>query len=156
MSVLSDHIEAFIKASMGDLPQVELCRQALAAQFHCAPSQINYVLATRFAPDLGYVIQSKRGGGGYIRILRINIDKEAYLMALISQGIGEAIRESQARALIDRLYEREVIQGQEARLMRAAVADQTLKAACHEKDILRAAVLKSMLLALAGGAEVEV
>ena len=63
---LSDTIESFIKAMIQeDTPEVELKRNELAEYFHCAPSQINYVLATRFTPDHGYVTSSQRGGGGF-------------------------------------------------------------------------------------------
>ena len=69
---LSDTIEHFIKELMTqEEPEVELRRNELAEYFSCAPSQINYVLATRFTPDNGYIIESRRGGGGYIRIVRI-------------------------------------------------------------------------------------
>ena len=72
MRLLSDSIEDFIKALMADeTPEIELRRNELAEHFQCAPSQINYVLATRFTPDHGYVIESRRGGGGYIRIVRM-------------------------------------------------------------------------------------
>ena len=74
MAQLSDAIEQFIKELMDQEAQIELRRNELAHHFGCAPSQINYVLATRFTPDHGYIIESRRGGGGYIRIFRMAQD----------------------------------------------------------------------------------
>ena len=89
---LSDSIETFIKTLLAeDEPEVELKRNELAEYFGCAPSQINYVLATRFSPDHGYLIESRRGGGGYIRIVRIVQSGAQQLMYLINERIGDAI-----------------------------------------------------------------
>ena len=131
---LSDNIEAFIKAMLQDEEEesCELKRNELAAYFHCAPSQINYVLSTRFTPDHGYVTSSQRGGGGYIRIVRI--------------------RDAQrARSLCAYLAEEGVVSLEDARLMAAAVSGQAWSVPAHEpvKDALRAKVLKSMLLEIA-------
>lgn len=111
---LSDSIESFIKMLMeeGD-PQVELKRNELAEYFGCAPSQINYVLATRFSPEQGYVIESRRGGGGYIRIVRVMYPAGQQMMQLINTRIGDSISEGDARRIISQLAEREVL-GSEA------------------------------------------
>lgn len=86
---LSDSIETFIKELLNDdQPEVELKRNELAEYFNCAPSQINYVLATRFSLASGYVIESRRGGGGCIRIVRVVQDRGQRLMYLINEGIG--------------------------------------------------------------------
>jgi len=150
MSVLCDRIEEFIKQAVAESPQVVLCRRELAAYFGCAPSQINYVLTTRFMGDPCYAIESKRGGGGYIRIARINIDREACLAAVIRRYAGGVLGAQEAGALINSLAQQGILTAQEALLMRAAVADRALKTACKERDALRASVLTSMLLALAG------
>ena len=81
---LSDAIEQFIKTMLTqEAPEVELKRNELAEYFNCAPSQINYVLATRFTPDHGYIIESRRGGGGYIRIFRMAQDTSEHLLYLL-------------------------------------------------------------------------
>lgn len=86
---LSDSIESFIKQMLTDEePEIELRRNELAEYFGCAPSQINYVLATRFSPDHGYMTESRRGGGGYIRIVRVVQDSSQQLLYLINQRIG--------------------------------------------------------------------
>lgn len=92
MARLSDVIEEFIKTLLMESEgQLEVQRNELADYFECAPSQINYVLATRFSLNHGYYIESKRGGGGYIRIVRLDVDKNDYLHYLLREGIGSGI-----------------------------------------------------------------
>lgn len=149
---LSDTIETFIKAMLQeDQPEVELKRNELAEYFHCAPSQINYVLATRFTPDHGYVTSSQRGGGGYIRIVRVQATAQDHLSYLLRERIGESLDAQSAQVLCAQLAERRVVSHEEARLMAAAVSPQALSAPAPEavKDALRAKILKAMLLDVA-------
>lgn len=146
---LSDSIEQFIKTMLAQEEQkVELKRNELAEYFGCAPSQINYVLATRFTPDHGYMIESRRGGGGYIRIFRMQQDTGKQLVYLLNERIGDSISVLSANHLIQQLREREVVTPEEAALMAAAVSPQTLSLPLPEelKDALRAKILKSMLM----------
>ena len=145
---LSDTIESFIKAMIQeDQPEVELKRNELAEYFHCAPSQINYVLATRFTPDHGYVTSSQRGGGGYIRIVRVHQSSGDHLTYLLRERIGESLDAQSAQVLCAQLAERKVVSLEEAQLMAAAVSPQALSAPMPEavKDVLRAKILKYML-----------
>ena len=147
---LSDTIEAFIKAMMQeDQEACELKRNELAEYFHCAPSQINYVLSTRFTPDHGYVITSQRGGGGYVRIVRIHTSRMDRLSYYLNERIGNAIDEQRALIICHQLRDRGAVTDAEAALMAAAVSRQALGVPVPEnlKDILRARILKSMLLA---------
>lgn len=149
---LSDSIETFIKALLAEDEQsVELKRNELAEYFGCAPSQINYVLATRFTLDDGYVIESRRGGGGYIRIVRVVNSNHQQLMYLINERIGQAIPEAEAARLIGQLVERKIITASEGDIMRAAVSSAALGLPLPDamKDALRARSLKSMLTAVA-------
>ena len=146
---LSDSIEQFIKTMLTQEEQeVELKRNELAEYFGCAPSQINYVLATRFTPDHGYIIESRRGGGGYIRIFRMQQDTGKQLVYLLNERIGDSISALSANHLIQQLQEREIVTANEAALMMAAVSAQSLSLPLPEalKDALRAKVLKSMLM----------
>lgn len=149
---LSDSIESFIKMLMeeGD-PQVELKRNELAEYFGCAPSQINYVLATRFSPEQGYVIESRRGGGGYIRIVRVMYPAGQQMMQLINTRIGDSISEGDARRIISQLAEREVLSNETAQVMVAAISGPALAVPMPEtmKDALRARMMRSMLTAAA-------
>ena len=149
---LSDSIESFIKTLMTqEEPEVELKRNELAEYFGCAPSQINYVLATRFSPDHGYIIESRRGGGGNIRIVRVVQTGAQRLMYLTNERIGEAISEPEAVRLIHQLVEQGLISLAEGEIMRAAVSAQALSLPIPDsmKAALRARTLKTMLMTVA-------
>ncbi len=149
MSVLSDTIEQFIKELMSEYEgKIELQRNELAQHFNCAPSQINYVLATRFTPDKGYIIESRRGGGGYIRVLRLSVDTSEHLFRLVTSRIGEQISERDAQDVICRLVDSNAVTKREGALMRAAVSDKALNIPAMLKDNMRAGILKQMLIVL--------
>lgn len=149
---LSDTIEQFIKTMLvDDEQQIELKRNELAEYFNCAPSQINYVLATRFTPDHGYIIESHRGGGGYIRIFRMEQNTGEQLLYLINQRVGDSISYLSASRLIQQLKERVLVTEGEAALMLASIAPQALclPLPADIKDALRAKILKNLLLEVA-------
>ncbi|HIU08518.1 MAG TPA: CtsR family transcriptional regulator [Candidatus Limiplasma pullistercoris] len=149
---LSDAIEQFIKTMLTqEAPEVELKRNELAEYFNCAPSQINYVLATRFTPDHGYIIESRRGGGGYIRIFRMAQDTSEQLIYLLNQRVGDSIDALAASHLVQQLRERELVTNGEAAMMNAALSPQALSLPlpAEMKDALRARILKNMLLEVA-------
>jgi len=147
MSAVSDAIEQFIIEMLSDSQAVELQRNELAQYFSCAPSQINYVLTTRFSPDRGYIITSKRGGGGYIRISRMQISEDDLLRQLVSGGIGETLTAARARAIVSRLQEQNILTNREAAMLSAAVKDTTTVPGAL-KDYHRAHTFRAMLLAL--------
>ena len=149
---LSDSIESFIKTMLTqEEPEVELKRNELAEYFNCAPSQINYVLATRFTQDDGYVIESRRGGGGYIRIVRVCHGGGQKLLYLVQERIGNAIGEPEAARLIGQLAHERILSPSEANIMRAAISDAALAVPMPEpiKNAVRARTLKAMLTAVA-------
>lgn len=149
---LSDAIEQFIKTMLTqEAPEVELKRNELAEYFNCAPSQINYVLATRFTPDHGYIIESRRGGGGYIRIFRMAQDTSEQLLYLLHERVGDSIDALAASHLVQQLRERELVTDGEAAMMNAALSPQALSLplSAEMKDALRARILKNMLLEVA-------
>ena len=150
---LSDTIEQFIKDMMREDQQaaIDLKRNELAEYFHCAPSQINYVLSTRFTPDHGYMTTSQRGGGGYIRIVRIVRSGSEQLRYLLNARIGDAITPGEAQVLCAQLAERGAISARDAQLMTAATSPAALSVPVPEavKDVMRARILRSMLLCVA-------
>lgn len=146
MAQLSDSIEQFIKELMHEDAHVELRRNELAQHFGCAPSQINYVLATRFSVDHGYIIESRRGGGGYVRILRMETRGESNLLDMLLNRVGNSVDEETAVAIISNLQEHELVTPNEAALMRAAVSRNALALPVSAKDVLRASVFKNMLI----------
>lgn len=142
----------FIKTLLAeDEPEVELKRNELAEYFGCAPSQINYVLATRFSPDHGYLIESRRGGGGYIRIVRVVHSGAQQLMYLINERIGDAISEEEANRLLQQLREQQLISPQEGEVMHAAMSAQALSLPIPDtmKEAQRARIFKEMLKSVA-------
>ena len=146
MAQLSDSIEQFIKDLMSDDALIELRRNELAQHFGCAPSQINYVLATRFSVDHGYIIESRRGGGGYVRIVRMQSRTEKNLLESLLERVGNSIDEDTANAIISNLYDRKLVTKNEANLMRAGISRSALALPINAKDVLRAAVFRNMLI----------
>lgn len=156
MKPLTDSIEAFIKSLLEEgQEQVDVQRNELAQYFRCAPSQITYVLSTRFTPDHGYIIESRRGGGGYIRIVRLRESPGSNLLYLINQRIGSAISRQDCEAIISQLRENGIVTKNEAGLMRAAVSNEAIHLPVAFKDTLRASVLRAMLLQIAGRPSAE-
>ena len=148
MSVLSNDIERFIKSMFDEKTQeAALQRNELADYFGCAPSQINYVLTTRFSPDKGYIIESRRGGGGYIKIVRINIDEHDYTVNLIN-NLPDKISFRQATRIAEGLKETGVINETTKKTMLAGVSDKALSVPIGIKDKLRANILKQVLLSI--------
>lgn len=150
MARLSDLIEDFIKQMLADSDEdiLEIQRNELANSFKCAPSQINYVLTTRFTVDKGYYVESRRGGGGCIKIKRANIDKNDYIRKSIWDNIGDKISQQDARDYIELFLERSFITEREAKLMDVVTSDKTLGLDSKTRDSLRSNLLKTMLIAL--------
>ena len=146
MAQLSDSIEQFIKELMSEDAHIELRRNELAQHFGCAPSQINYVLATRFSVDHGYIIESRRGGGGYVRIVRMQTRGEENLLESLLKRVGNSVDEETTSAIISNLYERKLVTKNEALLMKSAVSRNALALPISAKDVLRAAVFRNMLM----------
>ena len=143
---ISDIIEAYLKEILGDSAQVEIRRSEIANHFDVVPSQINYVIKTRFTIQNGYLVKSKRGGGGYIRIERVNLLDNVDVLNSLIQKIGDSIRERDAFAIVQTLYDEKVITQREGDLMLVALSKQTLDVG--NKDVearLRARVLISLL-----------
>ena len=155
MAQLSDNIERFIKELMREDAHIELRRNELAQHFGCAPSQINYVLATRFSVDHGYIIESRRGGGGYVRILRMQSRGEPDFLEALLNRVGNSVDEETAGAIITNLSERKMITAREAGLMRAAISRNALALPISAKDVLRAAVFRNMLIQVFKNSEEE-
>ena len=144
---MSDVIEDFIKDLFDedDSDLIEIQRNELAQHFNCVPSQINYVISTRFKPSQGYYVESKRGGGGNIKIRKINNTKSDYIMHIIN-NIGKTITTNDIDILISDFLTYNVITSQEAKLLKVATSDNVLKLDKNIKDEVRARIFKNMLL----------
>lgn len=147
MARLTDAIEAYLRALLHEAGEVELQRSELAQHFQCVPSQINYVLDTRFTPERGYLVETRRGGGGYMRIIRLDLQAMQDLHALVHQQIGPAISQDEAYGMVARLQEAGWITTREQAMMLAALDREVLRLELPVRDMLRAAILKAMLLA---------
>ncbi|MBU5455678.1 CtsR family transcriptional regulator [Caproiciproducens sp. MSJ-32] len=146
MARISDVIENFIKDMISEEEEsmVSIRRNELADKFSCAPSQINYVLSTRFTYEKGYVIESKRGGGGCIVIKRINYHDNSEKLKLIGESIGNSITYNGAISILNHLKETDLITNREYEIMKIALNDRTI-ASSEYKNELRADILKGML-----------
>jgi len=144
---ISDIIERYIKELLNNESEVEIKRNDLAAYFNCVPSQINYVISTRFTNEHGFIVESRRGGGGGITIRRVTLNESDYITTLIN-SIGNFLKQSDAYSYIKALYEYGKITKREANIMFAAVSDTTLNTDAQLKDYLRARILKNILINL--------
>ena len=146
---ISDIIAGFIQQELEEMGGVlELQRSDLAQRFNCVPSQINYVMSTRFSPERGYIVESRRGGNGYIRITRVRVDRQTLLMHVINT-VGDTLDIASARAIITNLVESEAIDLSVGRALLAAMDDKTLRTVPQEnRNGLRADLLKQVLIQL--------
>lgn len=148
MAVLSDSIESFIKSMFDDFDNsVELQRNELAKYFSCAPSQINYVLNTRFSIEDGYFIKSKKGGGGYILITKVMPDKYEYLMNIL-EDIQEETDQKTAFNIFDRLYNYGFISAGQKDLIKSAVSDKAICIPGKVKNKVRSGIIKEVVTKL--------
>lgn len=126
----------------------EIRRNELAEKLGCVPSQINYVISSRFTPEHGYIVESRRGGGGYIRITRVRCDSGTAMMHVIN-SIGDAIEPATVRAHLVNLHENGLIDTGTANLMLAALSDASLRDVPQERrDTVRARIFKNMMIHL--------
>lgn len=126
----------------------EIQRNELASNLGCVPSQINYVITSRFTPEQGYIVESRRGGGGFIRITRINTGKSEAIMHIVN-SVGNRLDKATAEIMINNMLSRSIISEDNARLMMASMMERVyLDIPQHYRDYLRASLFKNMLLTL--------
>ncbi len=126
----------------------EIQRNEMAETLGCVPSQINYVISSRFTPEHGYIVESRRGGGGYIRITRAKYDKGTALMHVVN-NIGQELDDKTARAHVYNLNYQDMLDEMSAKMILAATSENSLRAAPPGmRDEIRASIFKQMLLAL--------
>ncbi|MGE5474721.1 MAG: CtsR family transcriptional regulator [Ignavibacteriales bacterium] len=148
MATISEAIEEFLKSILKDADGlIEIQRNELANKFNCVPSQINYVIDTRFTVEQGYYVESRRGGGGHIRIKAVTMDSSSFIMHLVT-SIGDVLSQQFAEAFIVNLLDYDIISVRESAIFKAAISDKALGSALTQKDRIRAQVLKNMLISL--------
>jgi transcriptional regulator CtsR len=144
---ISDIIACFINDLLeSEEGCAEVQRAELAQKFRCVPSQINYVISTRFSPEHGYIVESRRGGNGYIRIRRVQRDRGQMIMHTVN-AIGEDVDAITAKAFLQNLTGAGVLDSAAAKLMCAALSDAALRCLPPERrDSTRASIFKQMLI----------
>ncbi|MET3322128.1 UNVERIFIED_ORG: transcriptional regulator CtsR [Peribacillus simplex] len=150
MRNISDIIETYLKQvleiSQKDI--LEIKRSEIADKFQCVPSQINYVINTRFTIERGYVVESKRGGGGYIRIMKVKSQDYVHLINQLLSLISSRVTQSMAEGVISRLMSEEVINEREAKIMMSVIDRSVIYIDLPDRDELRARILTAMLTTL--------
>lgn len=149
MAGLTGDIERFLLKMIDNTDDgiIEIGRNDLANRFDCAPSQINYVLSTRFSPYKGYYIESRRGGSGYIRIIRLEIDKSSNVSDIINNYIDDEITLDKSRDILESLRDEGIITSREYLLMMHSIDSKALKdIQPDDRNLVRASILKNILL----------
>jgi transcriptional regulator CtsR len=145
---ISDKIEAFITELLkeeDDNAWLELRRNELASVFNCVPSQINYVISTRFTPQHGYIVESRRGGGGYLRIKRVDTEN---IIFRVMQSIGETLDLQTAKSYTTYLRNAGTIDDTAAKIILAAVSDESIRLPKLQRDTVRADIYKNILASM--------
>lgn len=147
MARLTNSIAEFLMEMLDEEGgMLEIQRNNIAEKFSCAPSQINYVLTTRFTPYKGYYVESRRGGGGFIRIVRVEITDSDKLKYILEDEIGNSITKDKADAIINELLANEIITQREGEIIRVGISDRAISADQNLKNSIRASILKNILL----------
>ena len=146
---MSDLVAQYIMQMLDEQNgSAEIQRNELAGNLGCVPSQINYVITSRFTPEQGYIVESRRGGGGYIRISRVKMDRGTAMMHIIN-SVGSSLDKATAEAMLNNMLQRNMLQLQSAKLIAAALSDRTLSQVEQDKrDTVRADLFKNMLLTI--------
>lgn len=142
--LIADEINRLLDESTDNTAEIQ--RNDFASQIGCVPSQINYVLSSRFIPEQGYIVESRRGGGGYIRITRVRLDKSSAIMHIVNT-IGPDIDDAASRIILDNCMRGGLLSEESVRLMYSAISSPVMRQIpVIFRDTLRAAILKQMLL----------
>ena len=143
--LVAQHILNMLEAQDGS---AEIQRNELAGSLGCVPSQINYVITSRFTPEQGYIVESRRGGGGYIRISRVKMDKGTAIMHIVN-SIGNHLDRASAEAMLKNMLQQDMMALQTAKVIAAALSDRTLRSVDPiKRDELRASLFKNMIITL--------
>lgn len=144
--IIEEYLRELLEQSVND--SIEIQRGELARVFQCVPSQITYVLEKRFSIDRGFVVQSRRGGGGYIRIMRLPAKEEADLLREVLPQLEGGISQTRALDIINRLEDEGVLTDREAAMAKNAVLRETIPLQINARDLIRSNIMHAMLAAL--------
>lgn len=145
---LASAIEEYIRNEIAKQEIIELSRSELATKFNCVPSQINYVISTRFIPELGFYVESRRGGNGYIKITKVNISSDNNISDIFDK-IGNKMSQSVVDVYLNDFLMYNIVDQKEAKLIKAAVSDKSLnQVEVEKKDMVRADIFKNLIVNL--------
>lgn len=142
---MSDLIESYLKNVLHKNETVEIRRSEIADQFNCVPSQINYVINTRFTIQQGYVVESKRGGGGYIRIMKVNLVDEMDILNALGDLVPEELSAREGNHLLQNLYENKLITKREAQMMSLMMEKDTFPSNVKNAAEVRSNMMKKLI-----------
>ena len=146
---ISDSIEHFIREMFDEKNSIELKRNELAQYFNCVPSQINYVLSTRFTPVQGYMVETRRGGGGYVRIVSLQLDEDDDLQDALTDAVGSRMTQSDCEGLMAYLYQQGIITQREMLLFNSMLKDRVMAGIeKNQRDTVRATMMQQVLAML--------
>ncbi|HHX50661.1 MAG TPA: CtsR family transcriptional regulator [Clostridia bacterium] len=147
MRSLADQIEHYLKKRLAASAErlIEIQRNEIAEIFACVPSQINYVLTTRFGPEQGYLVESRRGGGGYLRIIKLELKENQLITDLLEEVSDTLVTQAEGESLIGLLEEEGFLTEREGLLMRAVIDRNNLPVELPQRDLVRACILRAML-----------
>ena len=151
MSSLSKQIEEYIKALLEQESAgvVEIQRNFLSEYFHCVPSQINYVLSTRFTPVQGYMVETRRGGGGFVRIVSLQLDKDDDIQDALTDAVGTMLSQNDSEGLTAYLYQQGIISQREMMVFNSMLKARVLTGLEKgQRDTVRASMMQHMLAML--------
>jgi transcriptional regulator CtsR len=150
MSSLANKIQLYLNQLLDSSSKgyIEVQRNKLAERFLCVPSQINYVLTTRFTVEQGYMVETRQGGGGYLRIIKLPLIEEKEFIKFINSELRDNISEQIGEGLINRLYEEDFLTLREAILIRNIIRKETLGLSLSDSEAIRSRILKVMLCCL--------
>lgn len=142
---ISDLIESYLKQILSNNETIEIRRVEMASQFNCVPSQINYVIKTRFTIPKGYLVESKRGGGGYIRIMKINLTDQNAILRQLDEVVGDRLSQNDATAICQQLYNQDFLTKHEGNLVLALLSKQVLTCDDVDENKLRAQLVHALI-----------
>lgn len=142
---ISDLIEEYLKEILREQEKIEIRRAEMATQFSCVPSQINYVINTRFTVAQGYSVESKRGGGGYIRIQKVNLNHHGEILADLAHMVGDSLSQNDGIAILQQLYNYDIISKREGNLLLSVITNDVLQMDKNNEEKTRARMMKMLL-----------
>jgi len=148
LDTLVTRIEYYLKKMLGKQGRLRIQRNEVAARFDCAPSQVSYVLQTRFSLDRGYLVQSQRGGGGYVEIVEIPREKRKEYLSRLHNSLGSGVTQQEALDILHRLERDKLLTRRECLLLQNIVRRDILDISLPRRDILRGKILKSVIESL--------